>query len=275
MDDTEVLHAIDRALTDLLPDKHQYEADLQLYLDYSLPSHPELPYTEEERLSKHYTDADSADDLDLERGWPGSIGELKQQSFHKHDKQLAVLTEYSVEESTFFAQDARSATEFWPGTASELNDHADDSQALRDVSTAREHLHLTDEAREEGPSSEPAATPKATRRANVHESSSQADGAADVGACADSESLLTRKEGRALEDTDLEAELLQDQSPVNDNERQASLAYNAKPVAGRNRAAHMPHEAPSLKSKTYPGNHRHYCVPGQLGKTVEMCNTVC
>ena len=44
MDDTEdtVLHAIDRTLTDLLPDKHQYEPDVQLYLDYSLPLHPDL-----------------------------------------------------------------------------------------------------------------------------------------------------------------------------------------------------------------------------------------
>ncbi len=39
-------NAIDRTLTDLLPDKHQYEPDYQLYLDYSLPPHPDIPTTE-------------------------------------------------------------------------------------------------------------------------------------------------------------------------------------------------------------------------------------
>lgn len=49
MEDTDdaVIHAIDRTITDLLPDKHQYEPDLQLYLDYSLPPHPDLNLLEE------------------------------------------------------------------------------------------------------------------------------------------------------------------------------------------------------------------------------------
>ena len=47
MEDSIVLSAIDRTLTDLLPDKHQYEADPQLYLDYSLPPHPEVVGMEE------------------------------------------------------------------------------------------------------------------------------------------------------------------------------------------------------------------------------------
>ena len=45
--DSALLHAIDRTITDLLPDKHLYEPDLQLYLDYSLPPHPDLPLLEE------------------------------------------------------------------------------------------------------------------------------------------------------------------------------------------------------------------------------------
>ena len=49
MDDTDdaIIHAIDRTITDLLPDKHKYEPDLQLYLDYSLPPHPDLHLLEE------------------------------------------------------------------------------------------------------------------------------------------------------------------------------------------------------------------------------------
>ena len=49
MEDTDdaVIHAIDRTITDLLPDKHRYEADLQLYLDYSLPPHPDLDLLEQ------------------------------------------------------------------------------------------------------------------------------------------------------------------------------------------------------------------------------------
>ena len=47
MDDSVLLDTIDRTLTDLLPDKHQYEPDYQLYLDYSLPPHPDIPTLED------------------------------------------------------------------------------------------------------------------------------------------------------------------------------------------------------------------------------------
>jgi len=47
MDEDDLINAIDRTLTDLFPDKHQYEADLQLYLDYSLPPHPDIPLPDE------------------------------------------------------------------------------------------------------------------------------------------------------------------------------------------------------------------------------------
>ena len=282
MDDTELLHAIDRALTDLLPDKHQYEADLQLYLDYSLPSHPELPSMEEEQLSKHSTDANSADDFDLERDWPDGMGELEQQALHGHDKQLAVVKEYSVEESSVIRHDAQSATDVWPGTASELNDNADDCQALRDLSAAAEHLHHADESRDQGPRGESDATPKGIPRAGVHESFSQADGAAgdgndpavEDGACADSESLLITKEGQALEDKNPEAELLQDQGAVIVKERQASLAHNAKPVAGRDLAAHMPHRSTCFKLDDNPLRSDVQCS-GAVRMKHSKCNTDC
>ena len=245
MDESEVLHVIDRALTDLLPDKHQYEADLQLYLDYSLPPHPELPSMEEEQISKHYADVDITDDAVLERDWPGDTRELEQQPLHGHDRQLAVLTEYTIEESASSPQDARSAANVRPETASELNYNADDSQALRDVSAAPARLHLADKARDEQPRGALAATPETIPRASVHQRFSQADaGAGDAtnlavedDACVDIESLLDRKEGRAPEETDSEAELLQDQGAIIDKQRQATLARNAKPVAGRNWAA--------------------------------------
>ena len=47
MDDSVLFDTIDRTLTDLLPDKHQYEADYQLYLDNSLPLHPDIPTLED------------------------------------------------------------------------------------------------------------------------------------------------------------------------------------------------------------------------------------
>ena len=61
MDDTDdaVIHAIDRTITDLLPDKHLYEPDLQLYLDYSLPPHPDLePLKESEEADEHDSEPD-------------------------------------------------------------------------------------------------------------------------------------------------------------------------------------------------------------------------
>ena len=246
MDDTEVLHAVDRTLTDLLPDKHQYEADLQLYLDYSLPAHPELPSMDEEHFSQDYRDAESADDIVLERDWPDGIGDVEQQSLHEQDRQLAILTEYSVTKRVIASQDTCSATDIWPGIASEINGNADDSQALRDVSAAPEHLHLADEALHEGPRGESAATPNTIPQAGVHESFSQADGAAgdeihpavENGARANIEPLRNGKEGQAPEYTDSEAELLQDHGAVIDKERQASLAHDAKPVAGRDLADH-------------------------------------
>ena len=47
MDDSVLFDTINRTLTDLLPDKHQYEADYQLYLDNSLPLHPDIPSLED------------------------------------------------------------------------------------------------------------------------------------------------------------------------------------------------------------------------------------
>ena len=270
MDDTEVLHAVDRTLTDLLPDKHQYEADLQLYLDYSLPAHPELPPMEEEHFIQDYGDAQSADDIVLERDWPDGMSDLEQQSLHEQDRQLAVLTEYSIEDCVFVSQDTRSATDVWPEIAFEINDNADDSQALRDVSAAPEHLHLADEALHEGPRGESAAIPKSIPRAGVHESFSQADSAAgdrinpavEDGASADIESLRNRKEGRAPEYTDSEAELLQGQGAITDKERQASLARDAKPVAGKDLAAHMPHRSACLEFMDVPLRLQTMCPEG-------------
>ncbi len=261
MDESEVLHAVDRTLTDLLPDKHQYEADLQLYLDYSLPAHPEVPSMEEEHFSQDYGDADLADDVVLQRDWPDGMGDLEQQSLYECDRQLAVSTEYSVEECVFASQITRSATDVWPETpASEIDDNADDSQALRDVSAAHEHLHSANEARDEQPRGKAAVTPGDIPQAGVHESFSQADGAAgdsndpaiEDSSCADSGSMLTEKEGRAPEHTDSEAELLQDQSAVVTEESKASLAHNAEPIAGRTRAPHMPHRGTCSKVMDVP-----------------------
>ena len=273
MDESEVLHAIDRALTDLLPDKHQYEADLQLYLDYSLPPHPELPSMEGEQLDEHCRDAYSADDVVLERDWPDGMDTSEQQSLHGNDKQLAVLTEYSVEEEVLLLpQDARSVTDVWPETAFELNDNADDSQALRDGSAAPEHLQFADEVHNEGPRGEPAATPKTVPQAGVHKRLSQADGAAghsrvsaaEDGACADSGSQLDGNEERAPEDTEFDAELPQNQGDIKDDGRQASLAHNAKPVAGRNWAAHISPGSACSKCKDIPLHSQILC-PGAAG----------
>ena len=245
MDVDEVLHAVDRTLTDLLPDKHQYEPDMQLYLDYSLPPHPVLPSMEEALISKHYEYADLADGIVQERGFSDGTGVLEQQSLQGHDRQLAVLTEQCVEASVFSDRDSHSATDVWHRAVPELSDNADDSQASGDVSAAPEHLHLAHEAHDEESRGRPAATPEITPRASVNERISQASGVAggishpalQDGTGADSESLLDRKEGRAPEDRASEAELLQTQSAVIEEGRQASLAPDTKLVAGRDWAA--------------------------------------
>ena len=107
MDDTDstVLHAIDRTLTDMLPDKHLYEPDLQLYLDYSLPPHPELAFlegSEEDDADDAAQDVATLSEVLFSRSDP-SWEEALQQTI---TEQFPVLTEGS-DDSTHQTEEAR------------------------------------------------------------------------------------------------------------------------------------------------------------------------
>ena len=119
MDDTEdiVFHAIDRTLTDLLPDKHQYEPDVQLYLDYSLPPHPDLTVLNDvaQRISDDYASDHTTLPEDSPSGRNPSWEESPQQAspyhFHANTNSFAEYPVASAEARPSTPQTTAEGTE--------------------------------------------------------------------------------------------------------------------------------------------------------------------
>lgn len=135
MDEDNVIHAIDRTLTDLLPDKHQYEADPQLYLDYSLPPHPDIPLPDEP-VDPNAPDT-AADSSQLPEVSPST---MDRDWLEQGDAELADAGQPSgnAEGPSELTPEAVWA---WPGSAEDVEQDTEELGAYEESSVAADNGH--------------------------------------------------------------------------------------------------------------------------------------
>lgn len=144
MDDTDsaVAHAIDRTLTDLIPDKHLYEPDLQLYLDYSLPPHPELTLLEGSEDDN--ADDSASEDATLPEDLISRIGPSWEEALQQTiPEQPSALTE-GLDESIQETVDTR------PSSAQKIAEVLREVGAHEDSGVAADQAHKSSDGGEGG-----------------------------------------------------------------------------------------------------------------------------